>query len=101
MTGSYSLVDKIITAVSATIAAGAAAMLGYHSTLPQPGEPCTSAIFWVTMAIRFGMPIAGWICTLVAMRFCGLDKEEMVRVQKRIVEKKEAARHEVIMENLQ
>lgn len=101
VTGSYSLVDKIITAVSATIAAGAAAMLGYHSTLPQPGEPCTSAIFWVTMAIRFGMPIAGWICTLVAMRFCGLDKEEMVRVQKRIVEKKEAARHEVIMENLQ
>lgn len=101
VTGSYSLVDKIITAVSATIAAGAAAMLGYHSTLPQPGEPCTSAIFWVTMAIRFGMPIAGWICTLVAMRFCGLDKEEMVRVQKRIAEKKEAARHEVIMENMQ
>ena len=53
VTGSYSLVDKIITAVSATIAAGAAAMLGYHSTLPQPGEPCTSAICWLTIAIWF------------------------------------------------
>ena len=34
------------------------------------------------------------------MRFCKLGKEEMVEIQKRIAEKKAAARHEVIMENL-
>lgn len=36
------------------------------------------------------MPIIGWIITIVAMKFCPLTKEEMVNVQKRIAEKKEA-----------
>ena len=36
--------------------------------------------------------MAGWIVTLIAMRFCDLDKEEMVEVQKRIAEKKAAAK---------
>lgn len=101
VTGTYSLVDKIITAVSATIAAGAAAAVGYRTVMPQPGDTCTDAIFWVTMAVKFGMPIIGWICTLVAMRFCKLTKEEMVNVQKRIATEKEKARREVIEEHMQ
>lgn len=100
VTGTYSLIDKIITAFSATVAAGAAALLGYTATMPQPGETCTPAIFWVTMAVKFGMPIVGWLCTIVAMKFCKLDKEEMVNVQKRIAKEKEKARHEVIMEHM-
>lgn len=100
VTGTYSLIDKVITAFSATVAAGAAALLGYTTTMPQPGEPCTDAIFWVTMAVKFGMPILGWICTLIAMKFCKLDKAEMINVQRRIAEKKEKARHEVIMEHM-
>ena len=53
------------------------------------------------MALYFGLPILGWICTLVAMRLCKLDKAEMVNVQKRIAEKKAAARHEVIAQHMQ
>ncbi|MDE6673543.1 MAG: MFS transporter, partial [Acetatifactor sp.] len=101
VTGTYSLIDKVITAFSATVAAGAVALVGYTNTMPQPGDTCTSAVFWVTMAVKFGLPILGWICTLVAMKFCKLDKAEMVNVQKRIAEKKVAARHEVIEENMQ
>lgn len=100
VTGTYSLIDKIITAFSATVAAGAAALVGYKTTMPQPGEPCTDAIFWVTMAVKFGMPIFGWLCTIIAMRFCKLSREEMVNVQKRIAGKKEEARHAVIMEHM-
>lgn len=101
VTGTYSLIDKIITAFSATVAAGAVALLGYTTTMPQPGDTCTTAVFWVTMAVKFGLPIIGWLCTLVAMKFCKLTKEEMVNVQKRIADEKERARHEVIMENMQ
>ena len=101
VTGTYSLIDKLITAFSATIAAGAVAVVGYTSSMPQPGGPCTDAVFWVTMAVKFGLPVLGWICTLAAMKFCHLDKKEMVNVQKRIAEKKKTARHQVIMENLQ
>lgn len=100
VTGTYSLVDKIITAFSATIAAGAVALVGYTHTMPQPGDECTTAVFWVTMAVKFGMPVIGWGCTIVAMKFCKLDKGEMVNVQKRIAEKKAQARHEIIEENM-
>ena len=94
VTGVYSLIDKIVSAFGATIAAAAVALIGYTTTMPQPGDPCTSAVFWTAMALNYGMPILGWICTIVAMRFCHLDKEAMVQVQKRIQDKKAALQKE-------
>ena len=94
VTGTYSLLDKLISSVSALIATGAVALIGYTTTMPQPGEACTPQIFWLTMIITFGLPIVGWICTLVAMKLCKLDKAEMVEVQKRIADKKAAAKNE-------
>ncbi len=94
VTGTYSFLDKLISSCSAAIAAGAVALVGYTNTVPQPGDPATPAIFWLTMAIIYGLPILGWICTLVAMKFCHLDRAEMVEVQKRIAEKKEALKKE-------
>ena len=94
ISGVYSLLDKVISSVSALIAAGAVALIGYKTVMPQPGEACTPQIFWLTMVITFGLPILGWICTLIAMKFCKLDKEEMIAVQKRIENKKNAAKNE-------
>lgn len=101
VTGVYSLIDKIISAFGATIATACVALIGYTATLPQPGDEMTTALFWMTMFVKFGMPILGWIATLAAMRFCKLSKAEMVEVQKRIAEKKAAARHEVIEKHMQ
>ncbi len=92
VTGTGSLIDKLISSFSALIATGAVALIGYKHTVPQPGEAATAAIFWMTMAIYFGLPMLGWAVTLIAMKFCTLDKEEMINVQKRIAEKKAAAR---------
>ncbi len=88
VTGTYSFIDKLVSSTSAAIAAGSVALIGYTTTMPQPGDQVTSEIFVLTMAIMFGLPIVGWICTLIAMRFCGLSKSEMVEVQKRIEQKK-------------
>ena len=101
VTGVYSLIDKIISAFGATIATACVALIGYTASLPQPGDEMTTALFWMTMFVKFGMPILGWIATLAAMQFCKLSREEMVEVQKRIAEKKAAARHEVIEQNMQ
>ena len=101
VSGTYSLVDKLITSFAAVIATGAVALLGYTTTMPQPTDPSTPAIFWMTMVLKFGLPIIGWIITLVAMRSCPLTKEEMVNVQKRIAEKKAAAQSEFYKEQLQ
>lgn len=90
VTGTSSLIDKIVSSVSVLIATGAVALVGYTSTLPQPGDTCTTAIFWLTMVIYCGFPILGYLCTLVAMKFCKLNKAEMVNVQRRITDKKAA-----------
>ena len=94
VTGTYSFLDKLISSFGTAIATGAVALVGYTSTVPQPGDPATPAIFWLTMFLTFGLPIIGWICTLAAMKFCKLNKAEMVEVQKRIAAKKEALKAE-------
>ncbi len=100
VTGTYSCVDKVISSLGATIAAASVALIGYTTTMPQPGEEATPQIFWVTMIIMYVLPILGWICTLIAMKFCKLDKAEMVVVQKRIADKKAKAVAEIIAENM-
>lgn len=90
--GTYSLIDKIISSFGALLASAAIMVCGYASTTPpQPGDPATGLIFWVTMFVWFGMPMIGWAITLFAMKKCTLTKEEMVNVQKRIAEKKQEA----------
>lgn len=92
VTGVYSLVDKLISSVSGLIATGAVALIGYVSTVPQPTDALTGGVFWMTVVLMYGMPILGWIITLIAMKFCSLDKDEMEEVQRRIADKKAAAK---------
>ena len=89
VTGTYSLIDKIISSFGALMATGAVALVGYVNTVPQPTDALTPGIFAVTLVVFFGLPIIGWIITLVAMKGCKLDKAEMIEVQRRIAEKKE------------
>lgn len=100
VSGTYSLVDKIVSSFSALIATGCVALIGYTATMPQPGDTPTGAIFGVTMFLRYGLAILGWICTLWAMRTCRLGKSEMVEVQKRIEDKKAEAQAELFEEEL-
>lgn len=100
VTSTYSLIDKLITSFSAVIATGAVAMIGYTHTVPQPTDPSTPAIFWLALAMKYGLPIIGWVITLCAMRGCDMTREKMVEVQKRIAEKKAVLRHQVIEENM-
>ena len=95
VSGTYSLIDKIVSSFSALIATGCVALIGYTTTMPQPGDKPTVSIFAVTMFLRYGLAIFGWICTLIAMHNCKLDKAEMVEVQKRIEEKKTTLKEEL------
>lgn len=88
VTGIYGFIDKIVSSFSALIATGAVALIGYTSSMPQPTDAATPAIFWTATIIMFGLPILGWVCTLISMHFCHLSKENMVEIQKRITEKK-------------
>ena len=48
----------------------------------------------MTLILNYGLPILGWICTLVALKFSPLSKEKMVEVQQNIQEKKAQAEAE-------
>ena len=98
VTGTYSFIDKLVSSFSAAIATGLVALIGYTSTMPQPSDPSTPAIFWMTMSLYFGLPLIGWVCTLCAMRKTPLSKEKMEEVQKSIHEKKQAEVEKVIDE---
>ena len=100
VSGTYSLVDKIVSSFSAAIATGCVALIGYTTTMPQPTDESTSGVFWMTMFLRYGLAVLGFICTLLAMRKCKLGRAEMVEVQKRIADKKAEAQTELFEEEL-
>ena len=77
----YSFIDEMVSSISATIVAVCISFVGYTSTQPQPGDPCTTPVFWMTMFLWLGLPVLGWICTLVAMKWYPLDREMMEKVQ--------------------
>lgn len=82
LVGSVSnILGKAFDSFSALIIAGCLGLLGYVETMPQPGDPLTSAVFWVTMFIWLGMPTLGFIASLIAMHWYPLTKEKMVEVQ--------------------
>lgn len=94
VSGTYSFLDKIISSFGALIASTSVALIGYTSTMPQPGDECTTGVLVLTIGLTYALPMLGWICTLVAMKFCHLNREDMVAVQKCIAEKKEALKQQ-------
>ena len=100
VSGTYSLVDKIVSSFSAAIATGCVAIIGYTATMPQPTDEATPGVFWMTLFLRYGLAILGFLCTLLAMRSCKLGRPEMIQVQKRIADKKAAAQEKLFEEAL-
>lgn len=88
----YSFVDKLISSFSTTIAGFSLAIIGYTTTMPQPGDPATLALRVLAIIMTLGMPIIGWVCTIIAMKFYPLSTEKMVEVQTQVHEMREAAK---------
>lgn len=80
----FSFVDKVISSLSTTIVNGALAFIGYKAMMPQPTDTYSTSIFAFTMAIYLGLPILGWICSLIAMKYYELDGERMKEIQQEI-----------------
>ncbi|MDU1856140.1 MAG: sugar transporter, partial [Clostridium baratii] len=85
----FSFVDKIVSSFATTIIGFAVAYLGYTTSMPQATDPNIEGMFAVTMALFIGMPMLGWIASLIAMKFYPLDEEKMKEIQSKIQEIKE------------
>ena len=94
VTGVYTFIDQLVSSFGSTIASLCLMAVGYTTAVPQLGDQATWPIFWMGMFLCFGLPIVGWLCNVIAMKFYTLDRERMIQVQKTLEERKEAAKHE-------
>ena len=86
----FSFVDKMISSFATTIVAMSVAAIGFTTRMPDVTDAYSSQIFWVTMFLFIGMPMLGWIASIIAMKFYPLDKEKMEEIQAHIQEIKNA-----------
>ena len=62
--------------------------------MPQVGDASTPEILMITILLFCGMPILGWIASIIAMKFYPLTGEKMKEIEDSIAEtqQKNAAR---------
>lgn len=82
----HSFIDKLISSLATTIVAVAVAAIGYTESMPQATDALTKPLFAIGTFLWLGMPILGYICTLIAMRWYKLDKETMEEVNRKNAE---------------
>ena len=86
----YTFIEKTVASLGSVLTTVAVAFIGYTAAAPQMGDKITVGLFFVTIGLMYGVPIIGWICNIIAMKFYELDKDRMVEIQTNIAEKKKA-----------
>ena len=82
----FSFVDKMISSFATTVVGFVVAGIGYTATMPEVTDAYTPALFWATAFLFIGLPIIGWVCSLIAMKFYPLDDKKMLEVQAKLDE---------------
>lgn len=80
----FSFVDKLISSFATTIVGATLVLIGFSETLPTLDTPLTTELLCVGVFLYMGLPIIGWICSLIAMKFYPLDAEKMANIQEEI-----------------
>lgn len=80
----FSFVDKVFAALGTAFVGIVMFLTGYNQRLPQIGDPVTPVLKWTTLFLYCGVPVIGWVCSLVAMRYYSLDQKKMREVAKKL-----------------
>jgi len=87
----YTFVDKMVSSLSSTLVGVVIAAIGYSTVMPQIGDASTPAILYTAMFLWMGVPVLGWLCSIVAMKWYDLTPERMQEIQQVNNERKTAA----------
>lgn len=90
----FSFVDKLVSSLAPALVGFFVALIGYKNEFPQIGESLTTPLLLMTLVIAFGIPIAGWLISIIAMKFYKLDAENMEGIQIAIAKTKEKLKEE-------
>ena len=85
----FSLVDKLVSSLSATVVSIAVGFIGYHG-LPTKATHYMSGMNWVVIALFCIVPMVAWVLTLWAMKSYELDGKKVKLIQKVNTARKEA-----------
>ena len=85
----FSLVDKLVSSLSATVVSIAVGFIGYHG-LPTKATPYMEGMNWVVIALFCIVPMVAWVLTLWAMKGYELDGKKVKLIQKVNTARKEA-----------
>ncbi len=80
----FSFVDKLVSSLATTLVALFYSMVGFKDALPDTMTAYSDGIFWATVGCFVLLPIVGWICNVIAMKFYPLTKEKMQEIQTEI-----------------
>ena len=76
----FSLVDKLVSSLSATVVGVAVSVIGLEN-LPTAETPYAPGMNWVVIVLFCIIPMAAWIATLIAMRGYKLTGARMKEIQ--------------------
>lgn len=85
----FSFIDKMISSLATTIIGLMLSLIGFKTVFPEVDTPLTNELFYMTLFLAFGIPIIGWIISLIAMKFYELDDKRMEQIQTEIAEVKQ------------
>ncbi len=85
----FSLVDKLVSSLSATVVGMAVSMIGL-ANLPTADTPYSDGMNMVVIILFCVIPMVAWAATLIAMRGYSLTGERMKEIQAVNAKRKEA-----------
>ena len=93
----FSLVDKLVSSLSATVVGIACTVIGLKN-LPTADTPYSVGMNWVVIILFCIIPMAAWAVTLLVMRKYELTGERMKEIQTINNKRKEAIANGMTME---
>ncbi|MCR5791549.1 MAG: MFS transporter [Lachnospiraceae bacterium] len=77
----FSFVDKAFAALGTAFVGLVLLIVGFGGTFPQVSDPLTPTLKWTILFLYCGVPILGWLVSLLALHRYELDKKAMHKVQ--------------------
>ena len=93
----FSLVDKLVSSLSATVVGIAVSIIGLQN-LPTADTPYSAGMNWVVIVLFCIIPMVAWAVTLLVMRKYELTGDRMKEIQEINNKRKEAIANGMTME---
>lgn len=93
----FSLVDKLVSSLSATVVGVAVSIIGLEN-LPTAETPYAPGMNWVVIILFCVIPMLAWLITLIVMKGYSLTGDRMKEIQEINAQRKDAIANGMTME---